>query len=145
MNLSELRPAKGSRKKRFKVGRGPGSGLGKTCGRGTKGAGARKSSGQTAAFEGGQMPLQRRVGKRGFNSHFPQDLQIVNLGDLDSKCQGVVTAKEMRAHGLIRSVEKPIKVLGGGKLTKPMTIRAAKFSASALEAIQAAGGKAEVI
>ena len=145
MKLSELKPAKGSRKKRFKVGRGPGSGLGKTCGRGQKGAGARKSSGRGAAFEGGQMPLQRRVPKRGFNSHFPKDLQVINLGDLDRKLQGVITIKEMVEAGLVKSLSKPVKVLGGGKLTKPLQIKADKFSASALEAIKAAGGKAEFI
>src|SRR3954469_758065 len=109
MNLSELRPKKGSRKKRFKVGRGPGSGKGKTAGRGGKGQTARKSGPVGAAFEGGQMPLQRRVPKVGFNSHFPDGPQVVNLGDLDKKfaASAIVSSVELAAIGLIRSVSKP--------------------------------------
>jgi large subunit ribosomal protein L15 len=147
MNLSELRPKKGSRKKRFKVGRGPGSGKGKTAGRGGKGQTARKSGPVGAAFEGGQMPLQRRVPKFGFKSHFPKNLQVINLGDIDKKFSGsaVVTAKELKAAGLIRHDDEPVKVLATGKLSNPLTIKANKFSATALTAIQAAGGKAEVI
>jgi large subunit ribosomal protein L15 len=147
MKLNELRPAKGSRKKRFKVGRGPGSGLGKTAGRGGKGQTARKSGPVGAAFEGGQMPLQRRVPKVGFNSHFPEGPQVVNLGDLERKfaAASVVSSAELAAAGLIRSAEKPVKVLAKGKLTKALTVKAAKFSDSAKAAIEAAGGKAEVL
>ncbi len=145
MKLSDLRPAKGSRKKRFKVGRGPGSGKGKTSGRGGKGQTARKSGPVGVAFEGGQMPLQRLVPKRGFNSHFPKDLQVVNLGDLDAKCNGVVTIADMVKAGLVKSAKHPVKVLSKGKLTKALQISANKFSASALAAITAAGGKAEVV
>ncbi len=145
MKLNELRPAKGSRKKRFKVGRGPGSGLGKTAGRGGKGQTARKSGPVGANFEGGQTPLQRRVPKRGFNSHFPKDLQVVNLGDLDKKCSGTVTVADMVKAGLVKSAKHPVKVLSKGKLTKALQISANKFSASALAAIEAAGGKAEVV
>jgi large subunit ribosomal protein L15 len=147
MNLSELRPKKGSRKKRFKVGRGPGSGKGKTAGRGGKGQTARKSGPVGAAFEGGQMPLQRRVPKFGFKSHFPDNVQVVNLGAIDAKFKGtaVVTSKELKAAGLCRHDDQPVKILATGKLTSPLVIKAEKFSASALTAIQAAGGKAEVI
>jgi large subunit ribosomal protein L15 len=147
MKLSDLRPKKGSRKKRFKVGRGPGSGKGKTAGRGGKGQTARKSGPVGAAFEGGQMPLQRRVPKFGFKSHFPKDTQVINLGAIDKKFSGsaVVSAKELKAAGLIRHDDKPVKVLATGKLSNPLTIKANKFSATALTAIQAAGGKAEVI
>jgi large subunit ribosomal protein L15 len=147
MNLSELRPKKGSRKKRFKVGRGPGSGKGKTAGRGGKGQTARKSGPVGAAFEGGQMPLQRRVPKFGFKSHFPDNVQVVNLGDIDAKFKGtdVVTSKELKAAGLCRHDDEPVKILAKGKLTSPLVIKANKFSATALTAIQAAGGKAEVI
>ncbi|HKP96115.1 MAG TPA: 50S ribosomal protein L15 [Fibrobacteria bacterium] len=147
MNLSELRPKKGSRKKRFKVGRGPGSGKGKTAGRGGKGQTARKSGPVGAAFEGGQMPLQRRVPKFGFKSHFPKNLQVVNLGDIDKKFSGsaTVTSKELKAAGLIRHDDEPVKVLATGKLNSPLVVKADKFSATALAAIEAAGGKAEVI
>ena len=146
MKLNELRPKKGSRKKRFKVGRGPGSGLGKTAGRGGKGQTARKSGPVGAAFEGGQMPLQRRVPKVGFNSHFPDGPQIVNLGDLDKKfkASATVTAAELKAVGLVRSAEKPVKILNKGKLTKALNVKADKYSESAKAAIEAAGGKAEV-
>lgn len=145
MKLTDLRPVKGSRKKRFKVGRGPGSGKGKTSGRGGKGQTARKSGPVGVAFEGGQMPLQRRVPKRGFNSHFPKDLQVVNLGDISEKCNGKVTIQDLVKAGLVKSANHPVKVLGKGRLTKALEISANKFSASAVVAIQAAGGKAEVI
>ncbi|MEO7424658.1 MAG: 50S ribosomal protein L15 [Fibrobacteria bacterium] len=147
MKLSELRPQKGSRKKRFKVGRGPGSGKGKTSGRGGKGQTARKSGPVGAAFEGGQMPLQRRVPKFGFKSHFPKNLQVVNLGDIDKKFSGsaTVTSKELKAAGLCRHDDEPVKILATGKLSHPLIIKAAKFSAAALTAIAAAGGKAEVV
>ena len=147
MKLSELRPKKGSRKKRFKVGRGPGSGKGKTAGRGGKGQTARKSGPVGAAFEGGQMPLQRRVPKVGIRSHFPEDLQVINLGDIDAKFTNttVITATELADAGLIRSAGKPVKILATGKITKAMTIKANKFSATAKAAIEAAGGTAEVV
>lgn len=147
MKLSDLKPAKGSRPKRFKVGRGEGSGLGKTSGRGGKGQTARKSGPVRAGFEGGQNPVHRRVPKIGFNSHFPEGPQIVNVGDLDRHfaASAAVTAAELKAKGLVRSADKPVKILAGGKLTKALTVKAAKFSASALEAIKAAGGTAEVV
>lgn len=146
MKLNELKPAKGSRKKRFKVGRGEGSGLGKTSGRGGKGQTARKSGPVGAGFEGGQNPMQRRTPKRGFNSHFPKDLQVVNLGAIERTLKGdVVTAETLVAAGLVKSVKAPIKVLATGAITRAFQVKVNKYSAKALEAIQAAGGKAEVI
>jgi large subunit ribosomal protein L15 len=145
MNLKTIMPGVGSNKKRFKKGRGPGSGGGKTAGRGQKGAGARKSSGQSSAFEGGQMPLQRRLPKIGMRSHFPQDTQIVNLTDLEKHCNGNVGAEELFKAGLIKDVKKPIKVLANGKLSKALQVKVQKYSAAATQAIEAAGGKAEVV
>jgi large subunit ribosomal protein L15 len=144
MKLNELRPVKGSRPKRFKVGRGEGSGLGKTAGRGQKGAGARKSPGRTDAFEGGQNPMVRRLPKRGFNSHFAL-VQIVNLDDLEARFTGTVTPEDMEKAGLIGKSEDLVKVLGMGKLTKALIIKANRFSVSAKAAIEAAGGTAEFI
>ena len=145
MILTNLKPVEGSHKKSFKVGRGPGSGLGKTCGRGTKGAGARKSPGRGASFEGGQMPLQRRVAKMGFRSHFPRDTQIVNLRSLEKMAVGTISVVELVAAGIVEDLQKPIKILGTGKLTKAFQVKANKFSASAEAAIIAAGGKVEVV
>jgi large subunit ribosomal protein L15 len=144
MKLNQLRPPKGSRPKSFRVGRGEGSGLGKTAGKGQKGAGARKSPGQPAAFEGGQNPLTRRLPKRGFNSHFAE-VQIVNLQDLEALFTGTVTPVDFEKAGLIGRSEDLVKVLGMGKLTKALTVKANRFSASAKAAIEAAGGKAEII
>jgi large subunit ribosomal protein L15 len=144
MKLNQLRPAKGSMKKRFKKGRGEGSGLGKTSGRGGKGQTARKSGGIPANFEGGQTPLQRRVPKRGFNSHFAE-VEIVNIGVLDKRFTGTVTVEDMHKAGLISNRGLEIKVLGTGKVTKPLTVQAHRFSTSAKAALEAAGGKAEVI
>lgn len=144
MKLNQLRPPKGSRPKRFKVGRGEGSGLGKTSGKGQKGAGARKSPGNRAAFEGGQNPLTRRLPKRGFNSHFAE-VQIVNIEDLEARFTGTVTPEDFEKAGLIGKSEDLVKVLGQGKLTKALTVKANRFSVSAKAAIEAAGGKAEII
>ena len=144
MKLNELRPAKGAMKKRFKKGRGPSSGLGKTAGRGGKGQTARKSGGIPANFEGGQTPFQRRVPKRGFNSHFAE-VEIVNLGALDKRFTGTVSPEDMVHAGLISNKNLEVKVLAKGKLTKALTIKANRFSEAAKAAIEAAGGKAEVI
>jgi large subunit ribosomal protein L15 len=144
MKLNQLRPPKGSRPKSFRVGRGEGSGLGKTSGKGQKGAGARKSPGQPAAFEGGQNPLTRRLPKRGFKSHFAE-VQIVNIGDLESRFSETVTPEDLQNAGLIGKAEDLVKVLGTGKLTKALTVKANRFSASAKAAIEGAGGKAEII
>jgi large subunit ribosomal protein L15 len=144
MKLNELRPAKGSMKKRFKKGRGPSSGLGKTAGRGGKGQTARKSGGIPTSFQGGQTPFQRRVPKRGFNSHFAE-VEIVNLGALDKRFTGTVSPEDMVHAGLISNKNLEVKVLAKGKLTKPLVVKAHRFSESAKAALEAAGGKAEVI
>jgi len=144
MKLNQLRPGKGAMKKRFKKGRGIASGKGKTAGRGGKGQTARKSGPVGRGFEGGQNPFQRRVPKRGFNSHFPE-VQIVNVGALDKRFTGTVTPADMVKAGLIGRSEGLVKVLGGGKLTKALHVRANRFSASAKQVLEAAGGKAEVI
>lgn len=146
MNLNTLRAAKGSHKKRFKKGRGPGSGIGKTCGKGQKGAGARKSPGRGVAFEGGQMPLQRRLPKIGFNPPNRMEYQVVNLGLLEKRASGeAITGAELEKWGLVRYAGRPIKILATGKITKALHIKASKFSAAARSAIEAAGGKAEEV
>ncbi len=144
MNLSSLKPAAGSKKKKSRKGRGPGSGLGKTCGRGQDGAGARKSSNLPAGYEGGQMPLQRRLPKRGFRSRNPKNFQIVSLLDLEKKCEGTVTGEELMRKGLIKKSNQPIKILGKGTLTKALKVKVNCYSASAKKAIEAAKGVAEV-
>jgi len=144
MNLSTLKPKEGSHKTAIRKGRGNGSNRGKTSGRGHKGSGARKSSGIPAQFEGGQMPLQKRVPKRGFNSKFPNDIQIVSLNDLEKKCDTHVTNEELFKMGLIKKINKPVKILGTGKLTKSLQVKVSKYSKSAKEAIEAAKGTAEV-
>jgi large subunit ribosomal protein L15 len=144
MKLNQLRAPKGAMKKRFKKGRGEGSGLGKTAGRGGKGQTARKSGGVRAGFEGGQNPFQRRVPKRGFNSHFAE-VQVVNIGELDKRFDGVVTPADMLKAGFIGRKDLEVKVLGKGKLTKALHVKANRFSEAAKAALEAAGGKAEVI
>jgi large subunit ribosomal protein L15 len=145
MELHTIKPAKGSKKTRRRVGRGPGSGLGKTSGRGHKGAGQRSGFKHRPGHEGGQMPLHRRLPKRGFTNIFKQGFQIVKVADL-SKCQpGEVTGETLKAAGLIRKLDKPIKILGDGTVDKAYTVKAAAFSASAAAKIEAAGGKVEVI
>lgn len=144
MKLNQLRAPKGAMKKRFKKGRGEGSGLGKTSGRGGKGQTARKSGGIPANFEGGQTPLQRRVPKRGFNSHFAE-IEVVNIGVLDKRFDGTVTVADMEKAGLVSNRGLEVKVLGTGSVTKALTVQAHRFSAAAKAAIEAAGGKAEVI
>jgi large subunit ribosomal protein L15 len=146
MRLDELTPAPGSTKKRKRVGRGNGSGHGKTSGRGHKGQGARSGGNTAPGFEGGQMPLQRRLPKRGFHNPFRVEMAIINLHQLDAFPQGSeVTPELLSQSGLIRSKDRLVKVLGNGSLTKPLTIRAHAFSAQAKEKIEASGGKAEVI
>lgn len=147
MNLSDLRPAPGAVKKRKRVGRGPGSGHGKTSVRGHKGRGARSGGNTPPGYEGGQMPLQRRLPKFGFHNLFRREFSVVNLGDLESRFEAgaVVDGEALRASGLIRNLKLPIKVLADGTLTKALTVKAHKFSAAAAERLQAAGGTAEVI
>ena len=146
MKLNELSPAAGSTKEAYRKGRGSGSGNGKTAGRGHKGQKARSGGKIRVGFEGGQMPLARRIPKRGFNNIFAKPLEIINLTSLDKFEDGdIVTAEALLAKGILSKCEYGYKVLGSGKLSKKLTVQASAFSASAKEAIEAAGGKAEVM
>ena len=146
MKLHELHPAEGSTASQKRLGRGNGSGLGKTSGKGHKGAKARSGGGKRPGFEGGQMPLYRRVPKRGFNNVFGTEYAEVNVERLEAFEDGaVVDAKALLEARIIRKELDGVKVLGGGELTKKLTVKAAKFTASAKEKIEAVGGKAEVI
>ena len=143
MKLNLLTPIEGSVKNRKRVGRGHGSGLGRSSGRCDKGAGQRSGFKRRAWFEGGQMSLARRLPKRGFTNIFKKEFQIVNLTKIEALGLSSVSAKELFENGLIRSVLKPVKILGDGKLTSKVNITATAFSASAKTAIQEAGGAAE--
>jgi len=143
MELHELRPAKGSKKGRKRIGRGPGSGTGKTAGRGHKGQKSRTGYSRRIGFEGGQMPLVRRVPKRGFTNIFKQDYAVVNVAQLE-RFENEVTPETLSDAGLVRP-ELPVKILGQGELTTALTVRAQKFSASARAKIEAAGGSCEVL
>lgn len=149
--LSNLTPVPGSRKTRKRIGRGQGSGHGGTATRGHKGQGSRSGSGYRAWFEGGQMPLARRVPKRGFHSPFKTEFQIVNLDGLEKlsvagKLQnGVVNPELLRKHGLVKSKTLPVKVLGNGDLKAKLEVSAHAFSKSAVQKIETAGGKAQTI
>ena len=146
MNLHELSPAAGSNTKAYRKGRGNGSGNGKTGGRGQKGQWARSGGGVRVGFEGGQMPLTRRIPKRGFHNIFAKPLEAVNVSVLEKFEDGaVVDAKALLEKGLLSKCEYGVKILGNGSLTKKLTVQASAFSASAKEKIEAAGGKAEVI
>jgi len=146
MKLHELHPAEGSTASQKRLGRGAGSGLGKTSGKGHKGAKARSGGGKRPGFEGGQMPLYRRVPKRGFNNVFGTEYAEVNVERLECFEDGaVVDASALLEKKIIRKELDGVKVLGCGELTKKLTVKAAKFSASAKEKIEAVGGKAEVI
>ena len=145
MNLADVRTAYIPRKKRKRVGRGPGSGRGKTCGRGHKGQQSRSGGGTRVGFEGGQMPLYRRLPKRGFNNtRFRTEYAIVNVGQLEKTFQDgdTVDAAAIRDAHLINAKTGPIKILGSGELTKKLAVTADGFSASAAQKIQAAGGSA---
>ncbi|MBD5161084.1 MAG: 50S ribosomal protein L15 [Oscillibacter sp.] len=145
MNLHELSPAAGSTHVGKRKGRGAGTGNGKTAGRGHKGQKARSGGGVRIGFEGGQMPLARRVPKRGFNNIFAKPLEIINLSALNAFDDGeVVTAQALLEKGILSKCAYGYKVLGNGKITKKLTVEASAFSKSAQEAIEAAGGKAEV-
>src|SRR5262245_12547786 len=146
MDLSSLSPAPRSRQQRKRLGRGPGSGLGKTSGRGHKGRGARSGGNTHPRFEGGQMPLQRRLPKRGFHNPFRREFSVVSLTPLEaaSAAGAVVAADAPVERGLGRR-GRPVKVLGQGELTKALTVKAHAFSESAKQRIAAAGGSAEVI
>ena len=145
MKLHELGPAAGSTTAPKRLGRGVGSGLGKTSGKGHKGAKARSGGGKRPGFEGGQMPLYRRVPKKGFPNIFRTEYATVNVGQLEVFDNGtVVTAAMLKEAKIIRKTLDGVKVLGNGELTKKLTVEAAKFTASAKEKIEALGGKAEV-
>ena len=145
MKLHELSPVEGATKAPKRIGRGHGSGNGKTAGKGHKGQKARAGHGMRPGFEGGQMPLQRRVPKRGFNNIFATEYAIVNVSALEVFDDGaVVDAAALEAKGLIRCACMPVKVLGNGELTKKLTVIATAFSAGASEKIQKVGGTAEV-
>ena len=146
MNLHELSPAPGSTHVGKRKGRGPGTGNGKTAGRGHKGQKARSGGGVRIGFEGGQMPLARRLPKRGFNNIFAKPLEAVNVSVLDKFEDGsVVTAAELLATGILSKCEYGVKFLGNGTVSKKLTVRANAFSESARQKIEAAGGKAEVL
>ena len=146
MNLHELSPAAGSTKEAYRKGRGSGSGNGKTAGRGHKGQKARSGGGVRVGFEGGQMPLVRRLPKRGFNNIFAKRLEAINVSALEKFEDGaVVDAQALLEKGILSKCEYGVKILGNGSLTKKLTVQASAFSASAKEKIEAAGGKAEVI
>lgn len=145
MKMHELGPAYGATTKRKIVGRGIGSGTGKTAGKGHKGQKARTGGKIRRGFEGGQTPLYRRIPKRGFNNHFAKEYAIVNIADLEVfDDDTVVDSKVLIEKGLVNKELDGIKVLGNGKLTKKLTVVATKFSKSAIEKIQAVGGKIEV-
>jgi large subunit ribosomal protein L15 len=145
MNLDSMKPPKGSRRPRKRLGRGPGSGLGKTSARGHKGQRSRTGGKSKVGFEGGQMPMQRRLPKRGFKNPFRVTFQVVNLADLNCFNAGSeVTPEKLKAAGLATR-RMPVKVLGQGKLEHALTVRAHAFSRSAAEAIQKAGGKTEML
>ena len=146
MKMHELAPAIGSTKEAKRIGRGHGSGNGKTAGKGHKGQKARAGHGMRPGFEGGQMPLQRRVPKRGFNNIFAQEWIAINVSALEVFEDGsVVDAAALAEKGIIKKANLPVKVLGNGKLTKKVEVKLNAYSASAAEKITAAGGKAEVI
>ena len=144
MNLHELSPAAGSNTKAYRKGRGAGSGNGKTAGRGHKGQKARSGGGVRVGFEGGQMPLVRRLPKRGFNNIFAKRLEAINVSALEKFEDGaVVDAQALLEKGILSKCEYGVKILGNGSITKKLTVQASAFSASAKEKIEAAGGKVE--
>ncbi len=146
MRLDELQPVEGSKFKAKRVGRGIGSGTGKTSGKGHKGQNARSGGGVRPGFEGGQMPLYRRLPKRGFNNIFAKQYVAINVSELERFEDGTtVTAELLKESGVVSKTLDGIKVLGRGELTKKLEVKVAKFSASAAEKIEKAGGKAEVI
>lgn len=146
IGLHNLAPPRGSHRARKRIGRGPGSGTGKTAGKGHKGSKARAGHGGPGGgkpgFEGGQMPLTRRIPKRGFTSPFREEPQIVRLGDLE-KIDGEVTRETLQAAGLVKTRKGPVKVLANGRVTRAVTVRGVKLSSGAREKIVAAGGRVE--
>ena len=146
MKLNELSPAQGSAKAAWRKGRGPGSGNGKTAGKGHKGQNARSGGGVRPGFEGGQIPLYRKLPKRGFTNHFATKYCIVNLSSLNKFEDGATVDLEiLKGCGIVKENYDKLKVLGNGELSKKITVKATVFSASAKEKIEAAGGKTEVL
>jgi large subunit ribosomal protein L15 len=146
MKLHDLSPAKGSRKKRKRVGRGPGSGNGKTSCRGSKGQKARSGGGPARGFEGGQMPLQRRLPKRGFTNPFRKEYNVLNVEDLNRfDPNAEVDLLALKEKGLIRKKKDGVKLLANGQMNRPLVIRVQKASKAAREKVEAAGGRIEII
>jgi large subunit ribosomal protein L15 len=145
MKLCDLAPERGSRKRRKRVGRGQGSGHGKTSCRGHKGQKSRSGALKKPGFEGGQMPLHRRLPKKGFTNIFKKEYSIINLGALDAFSESVITPELVLEKGLIKQIKGGLKVLGDGEIKKPLTIKAHAFSASAKDKIIKSGGKIETI
>ena len=146
MRIEDIQPAEGSRKRRKRVGRGVGSGHGKTSCKGHKGQKARSGGPKGAGFEGGQMPLQRRLPKRGFTNNFRVDYAIVNLDIIEKlRPEGTITPELLYGRGIIKDMKSGLKILGNGNVQGPVTVKAMIFSASAVAKIEAAGGKAEVL
>ena len=146
MKLHELKPAEGATSARKRLGRGIGSGLGKTSGKGHKGAKARSGGGKRPGFEGGQMPLTMRLPKRGFTNNFRKEYVAINVSRVEVFDDGAtVTPVELIEMGIIKKIGDGVKIMGDGELTKKLTVLATKFTATAKEKIEAAGGKAEVI
>lgn len=146
MKLHELSPAPGSTKEAKRKGRGPGTGNGKTAGRGHKGQNARSGGGVRIGFEGGQMPLYRRLPKRGFHNIFAKRFATINVSDLEAfEAGSTIGVEELIAKGMLKKSLDGLKVLGNGEISKAITVKAVKFTGSAKEKIEAAGGKAEVI
>ena len=146
MKLHELKPAEGATSARKRLGRGIGSGLGKTSGKGHKGAKARSGGGKRPGFEGGQMPLTMRLPKRGFTNNFRKEYVAINVSRLEVFDDGAtVTPVELIEMGIIKKIGDGAKIMGDGELTKKLTVLASKFTATAKEKIEAVGGKAEVI
>ncbi|HWI54890.1 MAG TPA: 50S ribosomal protein L15 [Desulfobacteria bacterium] len=146
MELHSIKPAEGARKQPTRKGRGPGSGLGKTSGRGHKGQKARSGGGVRPGFEGGQKPLIQRVPKRGFHNKWGREFAEVNVSDLNKLAgDSVVTAETLKEAGIIKNIKDGVKILGKGDIDKSLTVQVQAFSKSAAEKIVAAGGKAEVV
>ena len=146
MRIHDLSPAEGSRKDRKRVGRGPGSGHGKTSCRGHKGQKARSGGSISPGFEGGQMPLQRRLPKRGFTNIFKKDYALVNVGDLSRfSSNATLDVEALKNAGLVKKVGDGVKLLGKGDISHPLVLRVNKASKTAIEKIEAAGGKVEVV
>ncbi|UCD71129.1 MAG: 50S ribosomal protein L15 [Syntrophobacterales bacterium] len=146
MKLGTLKPPEGSKRRKKRVGRGIGSGHGKTACRGTKGQRSRSGRGIPPGFEGGQMPLQRRVPKRGFTNVFKKKFALVNIGDLNRfKANSIVDVETLRKAGLVKKVHDGVKILGGGRITIPLILRVHRVSKGAAEKIVAAEGKIEVL